>query len=398
MFNQTRIIASILGMAITALPIAALAQGGPAPVGIDVVKTEPLTQTSPVIGRLVSRKFGPIAARTSGPVEEVLVGVGDRIKEGDIIARLDVRRQQAEVDLRKSEVAEYQGRIAMANASLRKAQQEMQRMENLRSSAAFQKGRLEDLEQTVAEARGSLAVARAEATSAKASADQAEIELNDSDIRAPFDGVVTIKHVESGAWVNAGQPVVTLLSDHDLEIEAAVPSRIISGVKTGVVVKVRLGETELYDAVIRAVIPEENPLTRTRIVRAIPDLTAGAALAAGQSAIMMVPIGEPRDVVTVHKDAVLNRGGANLVVLVVDGKTEFRPVQIGDAVGSRFEILNGLIPGDVAVVRGNERLRPGQAVVPAGKGKPAGSMKSPDADEKPAAAKTDSRQKAQGES
>ncbi|MEQ9200718.1 MAG: biotin/lipoyl-binding protein, partial [Rhodospirillales bacterium] len=182
MFNQTRIIASILGMAVIALPVAALAQGGPAPVGTDVVKIEPLTQTSPVIGRLVSRKFGPIAARTSGPVEEVLVGVGEKIREGDVIARLDVRRQQAEVDLRKSEVAEYQGRIAVANASLRKAQQEMQRMESLRSSAAFQKGRLEDLEQTVAEARGSLAVARAEATSAKASADQAEIELNDSEI------------------------------------------------------------------------------------------------------------------------------------------------------------------------------------------------------------------------
>ncbi len=391
MFNQTRILASILGMAISALPIAALAQGGPAPVGVDVVKIEPLTQTSPVIGRLVSRKFGPIAARTSGPVDEVLVGVGDKIKEGDIIARLDVRRQQAEVDLRKSEVAEYQGRIAMANASLRKAQQEMQRMESLRSSAAFQKGRLEDLEQTVAEARGSLAVARAEATSSKASADQAEIELNDSEIRAPFDGVVTIKHVESGAWVNAGQPVVTLLSDQDLEVEAAVPSRIIAGVKSGVVVKIRLGESDFYDAVIRAVIPEENPLTRTRIVRAIPDLSAGATLAAGQSAIMMVPIGEPRDVITVHKDAVLNRAGTNLVVLVVDGKAEFRPVQIGDAVGSRFEILEGLAPGDVAVVRGNERLRPGQAVAPAGK-------KAPNNDEKPAAAKTDSQQKAQGES
>ncbi|MEQ9198648.1 MAG: HlyD family efflux transporter periplasmic adaptor subunit, partial [Rhodospirillales bacterium] len=201
-----------------------------------------------------------------------------------------------------------------------------------------------------------------------------------------------------GAWVNAGQPVVTLLSDSDLEIEAAVPSRIIDGVKPGIVVKVRLGETAIYDAAIRAVIPEENPLTRTRIVRAIPDLSSDARLAAGQSAIMLVPIGEPRDVITVHKDAVLNRGGANLVVLVVDGKAEFRPIQIGDAVGSRFEVLNGLAAGDVAVVRGNERLRPGQPVAPTGKGKPGGGSKAPECGEKPAAAKTDSNQKAQGES
>jgi RND family efflux transporter MFP subunit len=368
MFPRKIVISSLAVALVATASLPAFAQGRPAPVGVDTVKSEPLTQTSPVIGRLVSRKTGPVAARTRGPIDEVLVSVGDHVQEGEPLARLNIRRQEAELALRQAEMAESRARIAVAAASLKKAQQEMQRMESLRSSAAFQKGRLEDLQQTVAEARANLVVANAETERAKSAVEQAQIEVDDSTIKAPYAGVITVKHVESGDWVDAGQQVVTLLGDKDLEVEAAVPSKIISGVAAGVVVKVRVGEEDYYDAAVRAVVPEENPLTRTRIIRAIPDIPNGITLAAGQSVVVLVPIGEPRDVVSVHKDAVLNRGGSNLVVLVVDGKAEFRPITIGAAVGSRFEVLDGLVPGDVTVVRGNERLRPGQPVSAGGGG------------------------------
>ena len=76
----------------------------------------------------------------------------------------------------------------------------------------------------------------------------------------------------------------------------------------------------------------------------------------------MVPIGKPRKVVSVHKDAVITRGGQKIVFATVAGKAERRVVRLGSAVGSRFEVLEGLGIGDVVVVRGNERLRPGQAI------------------------------------
>lgn len=63
-----------------------------------------------------------------------------------------------------------------------------------------------------------------------------------------------------------------------------------------------------------------------------------------------------------HKDAVLNRGGSQLVYVAVDGIAEVRPVELGIAVGERFEVVSGLRPGDLVVVRGNERLRPGQPI------------------------------------
>ena len=84
--------------------------------------------------------------------------------------------------------------------------------------------------------------------------------------------------------------------------------------------------------------------------------------AANQTVTVQIPAGEIRDVLTVHKDAVLNRGGAQLVVLNEDGKATFRPVKLGQAIGQRFVIDSGLVEGDIVVIRGNERLQPGEMI------------------------------------
>jgi hypothetical protein len=111
------------------------------------------------------------------------------------------------------------------------------------------------------------------------------------------------------------------------------------------------------------VVPEENPLTRTRAVRFTPlGGMVGIGLAANQSADVLVPISAAAEALTVHKDAVLKRGGQSLVFVVADGAATPRPVQLGEAAGARFVVLEGLSEGDVVVTRGNERLRPGQPV------------------------------------
>jgi acyl dehydratase len=67
-------------------------------------------------------------------------------------------------------------------------------------------------------------------------------------------------------------------------------------------------------------------------------------------------------VLSVHKDAVIKRGEQDLVYVVVDGTAQLRPVRLGEAVGTRFEVLEGLADGDQVVTRGNERLRPNDPV------------------------------------
>jgi len=98
-----------------------------------------------------------------------------------------------------------------------------------------------------------------------------------------------------------------------------------------------------------------------------------SGIAVNESVTVAVPIGASRTVVSVHKDAIVHRGQNTIVFVVVGakavkppmvmGKAVPRPVKLGDAVGGRFVVLGGIKPGDIVVVRGNERLRPGQAVM-----------------------------------
>jgi multidrug efflux pump subunit AcrA (membrane-fusion protein) len=110
-------------------------------------------------------------------------------------------------------------------------------------------------------------------------------------------------------------------------------------------------------------VPEENPLARTRTVRFTADFGRnGKHIAVNQSVRLLIPVGPSRSIVSVHKDAVLLRGGRKVVYVIEGGQAKIRPVKLGDAVGSRFEVVSGLKPGEKVVIRGNERLRPNSRV------------------------------------
>jgi RND family efflux transporter MFP subunit len=351
-------VAAVVAATLFAAPASAQQE---ALIRVDAVRVEPLKQTVPVLGRLVARRAGIVAARVQGPVVEILVEVGDRIEKDAVIAILDRDRLTSQRDLRAAEVTEAEAAVATAKAEVRLRRQELGRIEGLRKSPAFSKGVHEDKQLEVIMQEGEVAKATADLASARAQLRLAEIELRDAEIRAPYAGVVTRRHTEVGAHVDVGDSVVSLVDDNSLEIEADVPAQRIGGLTPGAAVTFELGGVVL-DATVRAAIPEENPLTRTRTVRFVPDLGGITDLAANRSVTVHVPSGKPRTVVTVHKDAVVSRKGRREVVVVVDGTAEIRPVRLGEAAGNRFEVIDGLVVGDLVVIRGNERLRSGQKV------------------------------------
>ncbi len=333
------------------------------PVRVDMVIEEPLNQTMPVIGRLVATKTGVVSARTGGPVGEFRVQVGDRVTADQIIAVLVKDTLESRRDLWLAEVAKAKAAIGTSRAELKLREQEMKRLSDLETSAAFSQARLDDKAQEVAVAKSAIAELQAALGVANANLQLARIDLNYADIRAPYHGVITQRHTEAGAYVRAGDPLVTLIDDSTLEIDADVPTERISGLTQGTAVAFKYGDGTTGTAAVRAVVPDENPLTRTRSVRFTAALGSSAPLAANQSITLQIPVGAPRTVISVHKDAILSRGGRRLVYLAKGGIATVRPVELGESIGVRFEVLDGLISGDLVVVRGNERLRPEQAVV-----------------------------------
>lgn len=346
---------------------AALAQQGTL-VGVDNVITEPLKQTVPVIGRLVAEKAGVIAARAAGPVDEMRVRVGDRVAKGDIIAVLVDDALYWRLQLSKAQASEAEAALQTAKAKFDLRTQEHKRLTQLKKSAAFSEARQADKKLEVTSAKSAMAESEAALVRNRANQKLAEINLYNTKVRAPFAGIVSKRHTYVGAYVNVGSPVVELIDDRHLEIEASVPAIRIGGLTPGTIVSFQLESDQTnvnnkLSASVRAVVPDENPLTRTRKVRFTTNINVSERnLATNQSVLLALPAGEQSSVITVHKDAVINRKGNNIVFIVKDGTANIRRVKLGKAVGTRFVVLAGLADGDTVVVRGNERLRPGQQV------------------------------------
>ena len=238
----------------------------------------------------------------------------------------------------------------------------MQRLEKLKGSTAFPRKQYEDQRHEVVRYTSALREADSALQRTNAQHRAAAIELSRTRVVAPYAGVVTAKHVSAGAYLRQGDGVVTLLNDTDLEIEAEVPGARAAGLAKGLAMRATLEDGTEVMSEVRTVIPDEDPATRTRQVRLVPVKATERPVAVNETVTVLVPVGPGRVVLSVHKDAVINRRGKQIVYVVQEGKAAMRPVQLGEAVGARMEVLRGLAQGDLVVVRGNERLRPGQDV------------------------------------
>jgi RND family efflux transporter MFP subunit len=359
-------------VAVAALSLAgvsdpARAQESGALVRVDEVRMVPLNQSVPVIGRIVAQRLGVVAARIGGPVKTFRVEVGDRVEAGQVVAELDQAILMARRDIAAGGLAEARAERGKSAAEVTLAKLDFKRMEGLRKSAAFSQARYDDSRQQVVIAEAGLRQTDSAIASAKADLDLAEINLSDALIKAPYAGVVTERMTEAGAYVQGGDPMLRMIGDELLELEAEVPFQNLAGLEPGIEVGVTLDDGTRHTAVVRAILPSENPLTRTRTVRLVPNIgQTRRSLAHDQSVTIEVPIASERQVLTVHKDAIIVRRGQNMVYVAADGEAQEQPVVLGVAVGGRFEVRKGLEAGDKVVVRGNERLRPGDKLRIAG--------------------------------
>ncbi len=336
------------------------AQGG-ARVRVDAVRLERMERVETLLGRIVARRRGEVASRVSGPVASVPVQVGQRVERGEPVVRLDTVRLALEVELARSELAMAESEVAEAARNLELRNQEKLRLERLEGSAAFSRARYEDKLKEVEIAASRLESARARLESARVMLRFREADLADATIRAPYAGVVTRKRVSAGKYVREGEPVIDMVDDADLEIEADIAAERLAGLPPGSEVELRV-DGEPARALLRAVVPIENPLTRTRAVRfAFLGELPSSVTAVGQSVRVEVPVGG-EEVVTVAKDAVTVVGGRQTVFVVEEGTARRRAIETAGTLGDRFVVAAGLAPGEIVVVRGNERLRPGQKV------------------------------------
>jgi RND family efflux transporter MFP subunit len=347
------------------VPSAVISQQRASAVDIDKVLSEPLLQTMPVIGRFVAKESGVVATRIAERVHKMQVQVGDRVEKGDVLVELASDRLDSQIQILKADLIRMESQLAKEIANNRKMKQTHKRILALRTSSAFRKDREEDSERDLEISKEMVIRAKADILQSKAKLKMGKIALQDANIKAPYPGVVLKQHTLPGNYVRIGDPIITLLNDTDLEIEVDVPSIRALDLKPYTNVKANLQNGLSFNAVIRAIIPQENSQTRAVAVRlTAKDGPFKQGIAGNQSVKLKLPIGDNANVVTVHKDAVLIKNGKKIVFVFKKGIANMQTTKLGRAVGNRFEVLAGLQPGDLVVVRGNERLRPGEPIKP----------------------------------
>lgn len=241
-----------------------------------------------VIGEIVPRQGGEIAAAIAAPVEAVMAVAGDRVRAGSELARLNVDDRRADLEIARKQVTVAQAELRVREAALDLELANLRRLDGLRGSVAFNAGRFDDSQKEVLRLRAEIAVGRVKIEEAQARADRLLVDIARARILAPYGAVVTSREVDLGDYVTPGRRMFTLVSTRNLEIEADVPVKAIAGLRQGTVLEAQTRDGRPLRVKVRALIPVENPLTRTRSVRfSIED---SVSLAIGQPIELNLPI------------------------------------------------------------------------------------------------------------
>lgn len=286
-------------------------------------------------GTVTSRLTANLAPRMMARVMEVSVVAGATTEPGQVLARLDDRELRAKAEQAAAAVAAATAQERQASADLRRARELFDRKAATR----------QDLD--AAESRA-LATA-AQARQATQAADEVTVLLGETNLRAPFAGIVARRLADPGDMGMPGQPVLVVYDPSDLRLEVEVGERCAATLRVGANVTVRL-ENPPRSVVSR--LEEVAPVAdaKSRTVRVKASLPTAQALRPGSFGALQVPCGL-RDALLVPTGAVQRRGQLESVDVVIDDQLHTRHVRTGKPRGERIEILSGLVAGDRIAVR-----------------------------------------------
>jgi RND family efflux transporter MFP subunit len=315
-------------------------------------------------GYVVAQRKAAVASKGTGRLVFLGVEEGDRVKTGQVLARLEDADVMAQLEQAKANLKLYQ-------AELQDAQQSFNRQKALLEAGLASQAEYEAAEARYKRVEASIAVAVAAVTSA-------EVALENTRIRAPFDGTVLLKHADVGEIVaplagaaSSRGAVVTIADMTSLEVEADVSESNIERIAPNIPCEIVLDAypQHRYRGFVSKIVPTADRAKATVLVkvkfisfdeRVLPEMSAKVTFlskAPEASAALMKPL------LTVLSSAVATRDGRAVVFAVRENKAVEIPVVTGQTMGAFVEIREGLAVGDKVIARVDERLQDGVRVV-----------------------------------
>ncbi|MGD2070259.1 MAG: efflux RND transporter periplasmic adaptor subunit [Gemmatimonadota bacterium] len=295
---------------------------GPVDVTASRAATAAASETFPA--QITAERRATVATRTSGRILEITVDVGEPVREGQPLVRLDDEDVRARV-----EAAEAQATLARRSFA---------RIESLAADGAASEQELDE--------------ARARLDGAEAALRDARTQLNYVVVSAPFDGVVESRTSEPGDLAAPGRPLLQVVGRSGLQIEADLPSSASGRIAVGRTVRVSIpGAGVTAPARVTRVAPALEPGSRRLRVEAVfePALRAAGAVVPGAYARLEIEDASTGSL-WIPEDAVIHRGQLTGVFQVTDGELRLRWIRLGRSRPGAVEVLAGP-PGELVVVR-----------------------------------------------
>lgn len=318
-----------------------------------ITTTEVANEDVPIIletiGEVQSKIAPTVDAEISGRVIQLLVDIGDSVKEGQVLAKLDKTSIELE---RASAQAEQRRLIALVNNQ----EAIVRRYQDLSQNSFVSKNALDEVESQLEALRQQLAVAESKLS-------LAEDQLNKSTITSPIDGVIDSRLVAVGDYVKDGIPIFKVADTGTLRVVMVFPEPALSKLRIGTPLKVRTAVA--YERVISLAITEIRPYVETanKGVVAYADVRDPNAIRAGGSAAVQAVLEVHKNALVVPQLSVVRRPVGEVVYFIgKDNRAVERIVRSGAHFNGKIEILSGLAQGERVAVDGAGFLTDGTAV------------------------------------
>lgn len=356
-------------------------------VTVEAAQVRDVRRQVDVVGTLAAREEVVISAEVAGRVSRLVHDLGDRVAAGEPLLELDPEKLQYRADGQRATLEQARARygaseggelppldkvptVVSTRAQLADAQQQLDRAKNLSSRNLLSRSDLETAQtrfdtakaahdQALASARQLRADIEAQSSSLRL----AQRELRDAVIRAPFDGYVAERLVSPGQFVQPQAPVMRIVRLQPLKLTAEVPEKFAPWIETGreMAVKVDAFPQQVFAGKVVRIAPGVNLKSRAFAIEGeVPN--PDGKLKPGTFARVQITTDRVERAVTIPVAAIQSRYGTNRVFVVKDGQVTGREVVLGDRLGDRVEVSQGLEPGTQIVAADVEQLADGMKV------------------------------------
>ncbi len=332
-------------------------------VQTSVVASGKVSEKIMLTGSLKAKEQVDVTPKIPGRITKLTVDVGQQVKRGALIATIEDDEIQQQLERSKASLAVVDASIAQRDAELNNAKSDLDRRSKLVSEGLLPRSELDTLDTRVRVAQAQLELTRAQRRQSEAEQRELTIRQSQTRVYAPLTGVVARRQLGLGAMASGNTPIVTIVSENPMVIEAKTSERDIARIRRGAAVKVTIDSLpgQNFSGRVLRIAPQLDAQTRNGMVEIeIPN--RNGALKGEMFARAELNLGSERNTILLPRDALVYRGEQPGVYMIEADAAKFFPVETGLTQDDKVEVINGLKVGDLVITRGSNLIKDGDRV------------------------------------